>query len=358
MDGAAMKLLLVGPYPPPYGGIATTVQDLHRYLVAHRRAEVVVLNIGEGRKASEADCLAARNYGDYLRKVLDFAQRGYTIHLETNGHNLKSWLSALVCAAAGLRNGRGSVIAFGSGNLPDYVRQATGWRRLVIRAVVRWAGMLVCRNERMRLALFEAGADPGRIAIVPGFLGMGAARPAPVRSEIAAFLESHGPLLGVTAGLGPEYGLPLMLAALRQLRQRFPRVGLVIMGPGPEAGGQIEGYDAVREQVCLAGPIPHEEVLGVMTRLTLFVRPTLFDGDSNSVREALILGVPVVASRTDYRPPGVITFVTGDLEDLTRTLALVLEHPEEARRRLEAFQQPNGFEQMVRLYGTVTQRAA
>lgn len=352
MENGKLKLLLVGPYPPPYGGIASTVQDLHRYLAGHRGCEVVVLDIGEGRRAGDGSCLPARSYGDYLRKVLAYAARGYTIHLETNGHNLKSWLSALVCAAAGLRNGRRTVIAFGSGNLPDYVRGATGWRRLVVRAVVLGAGLLICRNERMRQALFEVGADPARIAIVAGFLGLGAARPAAIPDRVQAFLDRHTPLLGATAGLEPEYGLPLMLEALHRLRARFPRVGLVVMGPGPEARSRLSGYERVQDQVCLAGPLRHEEVLGVMTRLTVFLRPTYFDGDSNSVREALILGVPVVASRTDYRPPGVATFATGDLEDLVRTVTLALEHPEEARRRVQTFRQPNGFEQMVRLYHT------
>ena len=89
-----MKLLLIGPYPPPYGGIATTVRDLHAYLSEREGCRVVVLNIGEGRRIPSDRYLHSTGYGDYVLKVLAHALRGYTIHLETNGHNPKSWLSA------------------------------------------------------------------------------------------------------------------------------------------------------------------------------------------------------------------------------------------------------------------------
>jgi glycosyltransferase involved in cell wall biosynthesis len=53
-----------------------------------------------------------------------------------------------------------------------------------------------------------------------------------------------------------------------------------------------------------------------MRRSHVFVRATLEDGDSISVREALALGVPVVASRVGTRPPGTILFHPGDVEDM------------------------------------------
>jgi glycosyltransferase involved in cell wall biosynthesis len=56
----------------------------------------------------------------------------------------------------------------------------------------------------------------------------------------------------------------------------------------------------------------------------VFVRPTLKDGDSISVREALVLGVPVVASRVGSRPPGTILFHPGNVEDMLSKVELAL----------------------------------
>ena len=56
-------------------------------------------------------------------------------------------------------------------------------------------------------------------------------------------------------------------------------------------------------------------------RSDLFVRPTLADGDASSVREALALGVPVVASDVGHRPPGIALFRRGDLDGLVEAIA-------------------------------------
>jgi glycosyltransferase involved in cell wall biosynthesis len=45
----------------------------------------------------------------------------------------------------------------------------------------------------------------------------------------------------------------------------------------------------------------------------IFLRPTRSDGDANSIREALYLGVPVIASDCVERPDQVLTFRTGDI---------------------------------------------
>jgi glycosyltransferase involved in cell wall biosynthesis len=44
----------------------------------------------------------------------------------------------------------------------------------------------------------------------------------------------------------------------------------------------------------------------------VMVRSSLFDGDAISIREALFLGTPVVATDTGGRPDGVAVFPIGD----------------------------------------------
>jgi len=64
--------------------------------------------------------------------------------------------------------------------------------------------------------------------------------------------------------------------------------------------------------VLLVGDVSHDTCLSLMAASDVFVRATLEDGDSVSVREALSLGVPVVASSTAMRPAGAILFQTGN----------------------------------------------
>jgi glycosyltransferase involved in cell wall biosynthesis len=77
----------------------------------------------------------------------------------------------------------------------------------------------------------------------------------------------------------------------------------------------------------LTGDLPHEVALELMARADVFVRPTYADGDSLSVREALALGLPVVASDAAPRPSGVTVCRSGDVGDLVAKLSTVLAHP-------------------------------
>ena len=68
----------------------------------------------------------------------------------------------------------------------------------------------------------------------------------------------------------------------------------------------------------------HEACLALISACDVFLRPTLEDGDSISVREALSLGVPVVASRVGTRPAGAILFQPGDVEEMVAKIELAM----------------------------------
>jgi len=319
-----LKVLLVGPYPPPFGGISITVHDLQQFLLTQTSVHVQVLNIGERRAIPSENYLAVNGPVGFIRTALRFARRGYLIHLETNGHNQKSWLSALVCVLAGLLNGQKTIIAFGSGMLPGYLKQCNLAHQLIARATVKWAGCLICRSDEMVDSLKIFGGAPDKIIIVPGFVGLLGQAPQPVPQEITQFCRRHDPVLGAAVTLSPEYGIPLALQALATIRQDYSKAGLILLGVGPEVAAALPDLIPVREHVLLAGAVPPNVARTVMSMLNVFLRPTYFDGDSVSVREALALGIPVVASATGMRPASVVTFQVGDCVDLCKKLREVL----------------------------------
>jgi glycosyltransferase involved in cell wall biosynthesis len=309
-----------------------TVFVLRHYLLAHDVYEVVALNIGERRNEGNDEALSTKGRLDYLWKVIRFALHGYIIHLETNGHNFKSWLSALVCSVAGLLNRRKTVIAFGSGSLPEYLQQVSGMARLVVRIVLNRAGIVICRNHGMLEALRAFGGQRLRIELVPGFMGLSGREFGPLPNRVDEFCNTHEPVLGATVNLSPEYGIPLALQAVEHMQKRYPKLGMIFIGIGPEAEKDLPELSLVRDHVLLAGQLAPDITLSVMRRLSVFVRPTYFEGDSLSVREALVLGIPVVASDTGSRPDGVLLFKVGDCTDLCRQLSRVLEKESLATR--------------------------
>lgn len=319
------KVLLIGPYPPPFGGLAVQLCQWQRYLASSNEYQCEVLNIGEGRTTPLEGCRPVTSEWHFVQQVTRYSRQGYLLHLLTNGHNRKSWLSCLVCAAAGLLNGRRTVLVLGSGNTANYLSRTGFADGTMARLAIKLAGHMICRNESARRVLMEMGAQDSRISIMPGFLGVGDASDQTVPSHVRQFMNDHAPVLGATASSDPEYGIPLMIDALASLRDHHPKAGLVLMGPHR---GQVEQqYGPLPDYILVTGGLPHDAVMATMQHLHIFLRPTSFDGDSISVREALSMGIPVVASNVGFRPEGVVLFPSGELSGFVESILRLLSHP-------------------------------
>jgi glycosyltransferase involved in cell wall biosynthesis len=338
-----MKVLIVGDYPPPYGGSSVQVSVLHHRLSALRGFTCRVLDVGTARRRKRPECLPARNAAEFAVRLLSYAARQYLVHLHTNGHNFKSWLMTLACAVAGLANGRRTLVSIGSGSAPDFIETARPASRLIITVALRLIGGVICRNERGRATILGLGIPGDKVAIVSGFYGIGMHRPSAFPPPIDEFLRAHSPVVAAIASSGPEYGIPLLLEATRRLATSYPRLGVLLVGPERYADPGLDG------NLLATGELRHELVLAIMRRLDLFVRPTYFDGDASSVREALMLGVRVVASDTDFRPDGVVRFRKGDARDLTEKIADVLGDGSAVGTRLRS-SDPDSLERLLAIY--------
>lgn len=99
--------------------------------------------------------------------------------------------------------------------------------------------------------------------------------------------------------LAGEKGLPYLLEALSQLRQRGKVYSLDIIGVGPleeELRAQVV-RDGLAEQVIFHGYVPFgEALLAHYQAATALVLPSLSEGFPQVINEALTAGLPVIAS--------------------------------------------------------------
>ena len=86
-----------------------------------------------------------------------------------------------------------------------------------------------------------------------------------------------------------------------------------------------------------------------MAACDVFVRPTLADGDSVSVREALALGRKVVATAVGHRPADVLLVPPGD--DGALADALVACASDAAPRAAGSATAVDSLERILSLYG-------
>jgi glycosyltransferase involved in cell wall biosynthesis len=177
-------------------------------------------------------------------------------------------------------------------------------------------------NEEIAETLRSIGIPDERLRIMPAFLPTPVLE-TPIPPRAYKWMTSHDPVISTTLSFRPEYGFNLLLSVFNRLRGKFPWLGCLVMGGGGEEEEAAEHRIrtlGLSDHAFLAGDVDHDLCLRLMSRSDLFVRPTFRDGDANSVREALAMGLPVVASRVGNRPEGVLLFEPGDEQGLAASI--------------------------------------
>ncbi len=155
-----------------------------------------------------------------------------------------------------------------------------------------------------------------RNCIPPGF-GAGA----------AGGERAGSPVVGYVGRLTAEKRIPRLLEAFRLVRATVADASLVLVGDGEATPSLRELTKRLRldRHVEFAGPVG--DVAPRMRRFDCLVLPSAFEGLPNAAAEAVLLGVPVVASRAGDVEDIVVDGKTGllyDGED-ARTLARLIE---------------------------------
>ena len=198
----------------------------------------------------------------------------------------------------------------------------TGPFRFVERAITRRAARAICITEALRRFNVErVGLPSSKLFVVPYGLDE---PPAAWRENELELPE--GKLVVTVSRLVPQKGLNVAVEAMAGIDAT-----LVVLGEGPERErlGELARTRGVR--LLLPGRIG--DVAAVLRRADVLVHPARWEGFGLALLEAMLCGLPVVASRVSSIPEIVVDGETGvlvppdDPTALAASLARVLADP-------------------------------
>ncbi len=347
-----MKVLLVGPYPPPHGGVSVHLATARENL-RDSGIECRVINVDRTAAAS-TEYTRIRGGLHLACLILGYSVRRWTVHVHISGHNRKGWLVALLCACAG-RPAQGRVLTLHSGMSPQYLDSCDRSTRALVAFTCRNYDRIICVNSQLVATIARVGGMPReRLQMLPAFLGSRTPLCA-IPDHAARWLEAHEPVLSTVLWFRPEYAFDLLIDTFEALRSRYPHAGLLVMGDSEHtpAARQMTISRGLGESVLLLGDTSHDLCLALMSRSDLFVRATLADGDAISVREALAAGVPVVASDVGARPPAAMLFTAGERSDFLAKLETALSRNNSPVPERSAFGVTGPFGRLLDIYGQI-----
>jgi glycosyltransferase involved in cell wall biosynthesis len=359
------SVALVGPYPPPYGGVSVHIKRLQRRLAALRIPSLVYCQPANGEVHEDHVIHAAFKFSWHAW----IPEHGWRCDADIV-HFHDGWYWA---PAAWLMLLRGKSVVL---TIHDQEAGTVGWRRAswLERRACAWLfrhprAWWVGVSGEVERQLIEKGVPAARITVAPAYIpARDDADVSSLPAYVRDFLGAHSPVLSSYAwkltldARGVDmYGFDQCIEMLGALKPGFPNIGLAFSLPMVGEAGYFRDLKARIAAAGLEGHVlfinePLDDVYLLWKASDVFVRATNTDGDAVAVREALSQRVPVVASDASARPAGAVLFEARNLDAMTRTVREVLTHRAAHVEALQAVSMDDNFPPILALYRSIASR--
>ncbi|MDH3664488.1 MAG: glycosyltransferase family 4 protein [Alphaproteobacteria bacterium] len=290
-----IKALVLSHDARDLGGVGNFIRILKQRL----RPTTTMRRFTNGRRAGESGRPAKlrRMVFDYLRFTLLVLRQRFDIYHFNPEMDLRSFpresLFMLILILLGKRN---FIVFFRGWNWDEFRRiNDNPLIRRYAYFVLRRASRVLVLSESFRDALLEQGlADSQLVVMTTMFDG----RQVKARDRCESTVN-EAPTLLFMARFVEEKGVYQLLEAVSLLKDRFPKLTLVMGGDGPEMAGLKARANAlgIEDRVRFPGYVRRQEKARVFDEATIFVFPSYFwEGLPNAVLEAMGAGLPILAN--------------------------------------------------------------
>jgi glycosyltransferase involved in cell wall biosynthesis len=161
------------------------------------------------------------------------------------------------------------------------------------RWLSRWTAGYVTVSRWLAAELADECGVRGRIAVIPNGIILSGWN----QGERCGFtLAGRQPLVGTVARLAPQKGVEFFIRAAARLAANYPELRFLVVGDGPLR----PGLESLAGELGLGGRLffmgHRTDVASILSCLSVFVQPSLSEGQGITVLEAMAAGCPVVAS--------------------------------------------------------------
>lgn len=207
------------------------------------------------------------------------------------------------------------------------------WRfliKLIKRDAKRGKAILIALHKAMRNNLVKAGFPNSSIIVIPNFV---------LNKFFHVKPDYESNIVGYVGRLTYEKGVDILLKALITIRNTVDNVKLLIVGDSPLKKYILELVSRlhIEDAVIITGFVPNSEVLNYLSKMSIFVLPSRYEGLPNALLQAMAAGLPIVATSVG----GVPELITGgrngllvppdNVDKLVEAVKLLLQNKELAR---------------------------
>jgi glycosyltransferase involved in cell wall biosynthesis len=293
MSKEATNIGLVGPLPPPNGGMAMQTLQLSD-LLAREGVSVEVLQTNAPYWPGFIQGLwgirAVFRLFPYIFKLWMLAGRVQVIHLMANS----GWSWQLYAAPAiwiGWMRRTPVIVNYRGGEAREYFTRSIGF----VRPSLKKASTLVVPSGFLRQVFSEFDFD---VQVIPNIVDLETFSPGEVKQNPESFQ------FVIARNLEPIYGLANAIRAFAKAAQTVPNLELKIAGSGPllEELEKLAFHEGVAGRVEFVGRLDRAGIVNLYRQSHAMINPSRVDNMPNSVLEALAGGLPVISTNVGGVP--------------------------------------------------------
>ena len=327
MSLRGLRILLVGPLPPPEGGMANQTRQLAEQLESEG-AVVTLVRTNPPCRPSWVDRLrffrAAVRLLPYVVRLWRATANAEVVHVMANS-GWAWYLCATPAILVACMRGVPSVVNYHGGEAQWFLERSGR----IVRAILGWASALAVPSAFLQQVFRRSGVGSD---VVPNIVD-------PERFFPAAELVSR-PHIVVPRNLEPIYDVPTALRAFARVRAQLPAARLTVAGSGPErlALQRQAANLGIAEAVDFCGRLSREQMAALYRSARVVLNPSRVDNMPISLLEGMASGVPVVSTNVGGVPfivrhgVNALLVAPGDDAGMAAAALRVLEEPAVAQR--------------------------
>lgn len=316
-------LLLLGPYPPPAGGVASYLQSVFDHVPA---GECDWYGFGD-RTFDEGLCRSV-SLPEYSPSAFLAHRRHPEVVLDCSAQfleyldfrQLRQWLATTI------RSDFRWIKVVHDTNLPRLFEQYGVLQRWLVRLSSLFVWRYVAVNQELARWLCEELVSPRKVVTIPSLIETPTCEAVLQPPEAFRCLAEQSDLVVCAVGaMNREYGFADVAEVVRRLSEEWgKRIGLVLVCTGfTSEPGYLEQLRSLSPGLVVLENLPRAQMHSVIQGSDVFVRSVRAESYGLSRVEAICLGTPVVATRTG-EVRGMHCYEFGDVGGLLEQLKLAL----------------------------------
>ncbi|OAB47075.1 glycosyltransferase family 4 protein [Paenibacillus antarcticus] len=356
-----MKIVMIGPMPPPIGGISIhikrVVQRLKEKGIAcdvYNESHVLI---------SQEGVYPIGSYKNFALKIP--FMKGDLFHFHSISRTVRILLGFYkIC-------GKKIILTVHGESLMDQIRSSNPIIRMMLLTSLRSIDHIVCVNEDNTNKLLALGFAHHKVTTIPSYIQPmeSGDDDVTIANEVFDFIADSNFVITANGYIrfyqGQDlYGVDLLIDLLKELRirKRGVRILFALLGVSSQNVEEQQYYEVLKIRIREYGleddflfyEVENTELYPLVNKSHLFIRPTVTDGYGVSIAEALHSAIPSIASDVCMRPEGTNLFQSRNVEDLLLKVEEIMEHYSEHKQRVMSLSMRDYTTDLLDMYQQIT----